>query len=66
MSRKLLTIDEAIVFLNNIHQINPDSGRNVYSKKTLYNMIHKKRLKRFGPRHLVQLDQDDLIRVLGT
>lgn len=60
--RKLITIDEAIELLNERHQFDAKKhGRDIYSKKTIYNKIHKGELKRYGPRHLAQLDEAEVI-----
>lgn len=61
MGRKL-TVKEAIKLLNEKMQINPEvEGRNAYSVQTLYNMVYRGELKRYGPRHILQLDEMELV-----
>jgi hypothetical protein len=62
----LITLKEAIVYLNEVHGIDPvKAGKDVYSVQTLYNYIHTKKLKRYGPHHMAKVDTEDLFRVLG-
>lgn len=64
--KKLLSLVEAIDFLNEVHQVDPTkAGRNVISIGTLYNAINKKRLTRHGPFHFAQVDADELLREFG-
>lgn len=66
MAKKLVTLKEAIELLNDAHGIDPVKlGRNVFSERTLYNAVHNKRIKRYGPRHIVQFDSDEILRVFG-
>ena len=62
---KLITLDEAVKLINEKHQNNPQiSGRDVYSKRTLYNKIFQKQLKRYGPKHMAQLDEAEVLEKL--
>lgn len=64
--KKKLTINEALEFLNEAHGVDPAAlGRNAYSKQAIYNAVHTKKLNRFGPRHILQLDADELLKVFG-
>lgn len=61
-----VTLKEAVALLNEVHQWDPEKqGRDIFSIKTLYNKISKKELKRYGPRHAAQVDETELLRVLG-
>lgn len=63
---KLLTLDQAVSKLNEVHQNNPAvTGRNVFSKRTLYNYIYQRKLKRHGPRHMAQVEETELLSLLG-
>ena len=63
---ELLSLKEAVKFLNEIHQNDPlKSGRDVFSIGHIYNCIHQKRLQRFGPRHHAQVEKNELVKVLG-
>lgn len=64
--KKLVTLDQAVDLLNKAHQIDPEvCGRDAYSKQTLYNAIYKKKLARFGPKHILQIDVDELLLKYG-
>lgn len=66
MAKKLISLKEAIIVLNDAHDINPENaGRDAYSTRSIYNAIHKKRIKRYGPRHFVQVDKEELLRLFG-
>lgn len=61
-ARKLITLDEAIDLINKHYGYDPEKhGKGVYTKKTIYNMVHKGKLGRHGPRHMLQLDEDEVI-----
>lgn len=63
---KLLTLKEAIELLNRVYQIDPAKhGRDVFAKGTIYNMISRGELKRYGPRHILQLDESEVLAKLG-
>jgi hypothetical protein len=65
-SKKLITLKQAVNLLNEAHGVDPyTDGRNAFNIGSLYNAISKKKLKRFGPRHLAQVDQDDVLRIFG-
>lgn len=64
--KKLVTLKEVIELLNDAHDIDPKKlGRNAYSEKTIYNAVHSKRVKRYGPRHIAQFDAEEIMRVFG-
>lgn len=56
--KKLITINEAL------EQIETYYGRPMYSSRTIYNRIASKKLKRYGPRHEVLLDQSEVQRTM--
>lgn len=63
---ELLTLKQAVDFLNELHGIDPEKvGRNAYGTQHLYNMIHNGKLNRHGPRHIVQIEKDQLVNLLG-
>jgi len=60
---KLLTVNGAIRFLNEKMQIDPKlEGRDAISKQTIYNAVSKGELKRYGPKHILQIDEQELER----
>ena len=64
--QKLVTLDVAVKILNEEHQNDPaETGRTVISKKTLYNAICSKKLKRYGPFHMAQVDVEELLKIYG-
>lgn len=64
--KELITLKDALDVLNEAHGIDPEEfGRSVYSKQTLYNAFHTKRLTRYGPHHIAKVDKEELLRVLG-
>jgi hypothetical protein len=64
--QKLVSLVEAIVLLNEAYQNNPEkSGRDVVSKKTIYNALSSGRLKRYGSFHFRQVDVDELLKEFG-
>lgn len=66
MSKELLTLKEAVDFLNELHGIDPNrAGRNAFGIQHLYNMIHQKKLRRHGPRHIVQVEKQQIENLLG-
>ena len=66
MAKNLVTLKEAIQILNEVHQIDPKKlGRNAFATQTIYNAIAKKKLKRYGPYHILQVDVEELLRVFG-
>lgn len=36
----------------------------VYSTKTIYNKVAAKELRRYGPRHMLQLDKEEVLQKL--
>lgn len=66
MSKDLITLKEAVDFLNQLHGIDPAKvGRNAFGMQHLYNLIHQKKLRRHGPRHIVQVEKQQLEILLG-
>ena len=66
MAVTLITLKEAIRVLNDAHFIDPiKEGRDAFSEKSIYNAVHGKKLKRYGPRHILQLDKAELLRLFG-
>jgi hypothetical protein len=59
--KKLLTIQQSISYINELFGVDVD----VYKRQTIYNAIHQKRLKNYGPRHMVLLSCDELESVFG-
>jgi hypothetical protein len=63
---ELISLIEAVDHLNKIHGIDPKVvGRNVFGKQHIYNLIHQKKLERFGPKHMVLIDKKELENLLG-
>lgn len=61
-----ITLDEAIKLLNEAHNFDAKRfGRDVYSKKTLYNAISDKRIQRSGPRHAALVSARDIMTQFG-
>ena len=61
-----ISLVEAVDMLNEAFGNDPKkSGRNVVSKKTLYNKICKKEIKAYGSKHFRQVDKDEILRVWG-
>lgn len=54
----LLTLDQAIQEINRHWGL---TDRSLYSKQTLYKAIHKGELHRYGPRHVVFVDRDEIM-----
>ncbi len=66
MKSKLITLKQAVELLNQAYGIDPAiDGRPAYAIGTLYNAIAQKKLKRYGPTHLAQVDSEELLRVYG-
>lgn len=64
--KEYISAKAALNFINEIHNVDPDNaGRPVIKLQTIYNAINLKRLKRYGPRHMVLLDPDDIRSVFG-
>lgn len=57
-NKTLISLDEAIELINKYFDRHDE---NIYEKASLYNLIYKKQLKRYGPRHKVLLDKDEVI-----
>lgn len=65
-AKKLVTLKDAIDVVNQAHGIDPEKvGRAAISMQTIYNAISAKKLKRYGPRRIAQVDVDELLRVFG-
>lgn len=63
---ELISLKEAVDYLNVIHHNDPKkSGRDAFCIGHIYNCIHKKKLHRYGPRHLAQVDKHELEKLLG-
>lgn len=63
---ELISIKEAVIFLNEIHHNDPvKSGRDAFTAGHIYNCIYKKKLQRYGPRHLAQVDKFEIEKLLG-
>lgn len=54
---QLVTLDQAVDFIKKAYG---QTEVIVYSKKTLRNMILKKELTRYGPKHMVFLDVEEI------
>lgn len=69
MSKKeqvLISLNEAVEYLNELYLIDPEKmGRSFCGKQHLYNCISKKKLKRYGPKHIAMLDKHEVEIVLG-
>jgi hypothetical protein len=64
--KELLTLKQAVEFLNEVHQNDKTkTGKDVYGEGTLYNAVSSKKLRRHGPRHMLQLEKDQLLDVFG-
>lgn len=64
--KKLVSIKDGIKILNEAYGLDREEiGRDVYSPQTIYNAIYKRVLKRYGPKHFVMLDVDELLSVFG-
>ena len=60
---RLLTVNGAIRFLNEKMQIDPKvEGRSAISKQTIYNAVSRGELKRYGSKHILQIEESELIR----
>lgn len=57
---KLVSIDEAIQIVMDFY----NTTTPLYSKGTIYNMISQKKINRYGPRHVVLLDEQEVIEKL--
>jgi len=63
---ELISLDDAVVFLNKLHSIDPVKvGRSFCGKQHLYNCIFQKKLKRYGPKHIAMVDKNEVEIVLG-
>jgi uncharacterized protein YfbU (UPF0304 family) len=63
---KKVFLKEAIKLLNQAFGNDPEkSGRDIIAIKTLYNAISSKRLKAYGPRHMRQVDVEELMLEFG-
>jgi hypothetical protein len=63
---ELISLNEAVTFLNEIHHNDPTkSGRDYCTKEHLYNCIYRKKIHRYGPRHFVQVDKYELEKIFG-
>lgn len=63
--QKLIALDDAVILLNEAWGLPANSRRNVASKKTIYNAISLKRIKRYGPKKLVMVSVDEILSVWG-
>lgn len=65
-AKKLVTLKEAIELVNQAHNIDPEKdGKTALSAQTIYNAINTKKMKRYGPRHILQVNVDELLKVFG-
>ena len=63
---KIVSLVEAVDLLNKAYDNDPaKSGRDVISKKTLYNAISARKLKRHGRYSFAQVEVDQLLQVFG-
>lgn len=66
MAKRLVSINEAVIVLNNAWGNDPNvSGRNIAAKKTIYNAISLKRLKRHGNKKFAMVSIDELLAIWG-
>lgn len=64
--KELVTLKEAVELLNQAHQNDKTkTGKDVFGEGSIYNAVSKKRLRRHGPRHMLQLEKEQLLDVFG-
>lgn len=64
---KKITLNEAIELIDKSWKIDLDKlgKKHVYSKGSIYNAIHEKKLSRSGPPHIVMVDADEVLKLFG-
>ncbi len=66
MKKKLVSLKEAVVLVNEAFGNNPEkSGRDVVSIKTIYNALCAKKIKRYGSTHFRQVDVSEILNLFG-
>lgn len=64
--QNLVSLKEAVKMLNEAHCNNPEvTKRNVLSVRALYNLLSAKKIGKYGPRHMRQVDMDELLAKYG-